>query len=200
MGVADAQRVLQDINCIMKNRDSKIITPEILEALRAGDQQAFETIYLRYVSSIRGFLSALVYSDEIGTELTQDSFITLWEKRENIDPTGNISGYLYTIAKNIALKFLNRRKQHSNSNSLLSLTDNIESTIATDQDITKRDIELLIEIALENMPAKRREVYELSRKEGLSNQDIADRLQISKNTVENHLVSALKHIRDKIGG
>jgi RNA polymerase sigma-70 factor (ECF subfamily) len=184
-------------NRVMKVTETKAITTETLEALREGNQEAFEAVYLRYVSSIRGFLSALVRSDEVGYELTQDTFVLLWERRENIDPQGNIGGYLHVMARNTALKYFNKR--NSSPISDLSLAENAESSISTDQELMLNETNIIIDMAVGNMPAKRREIYELSRKTGLTNQEIAERLHISKNTVENHVTSALKDIRKVVG-
>jgi RNA polymerase sigma-70 factor (ECF subfamily) len=182
-----------NVYVVLKMNESKIITPETLRALKEGNEQAFEAVYLRYVSSVRNFLSALVRSDEAGMELTQESFVALWERRENIDPEKNISGYLHTIAKNNALKFLNRRK---NSNvEELSDADDTPNPAVADSLLVAGEMEILMDIAISEMPTKRRKIFELSRKDGLSNQEIADKLNISKNTVENHVTSALKNLR-----
>ena len=185
-------------NEIGKNTKMKdqAITPELLRALNAGNQSAFENIYLHYVDSVQGFLSALTRSGELGKEMTQDVFVTLWEKREQINPNKNISGYIYTIAKNYAFKYWGKKKGVFQG--IDTLTNDIEGDTAPDELLIQKEKEILIEIAVSRMPAQRRKVYELSRKEGLSNKEIAEQLNISKNTVENHITSALKDLREII--
>jgi RNA polymerase sigma-70 factor (ECF subfamily) len=180
-----------------KYPESKPIDSALLSALCAGDQQAFEAVYLRYVSSIRHFLTFLTRSNDIGQEIAQDVFVTLWERRKNIDPQKNISGYLYTIAKNCALKHFNAQKGVSTAE--LSLVDRLQNAASADAELTAWETEQLVEVVVARMPAQRRKIYELSRKEGLSNGEIADRLNISKNTVENHITTALKNLRKVLG-
>lgn len=178
--------------------ESEKITPALLDALRRGDQQAFEAVYLRYVASLGEFLSALVRSSEVGSELTQDVFVTLWERRENIDPDKNISGYLYTIAKNHAFKFLNRRKNTPVRE--IEQADGVaESLDPPDRAMLAAELGQIVDQAVGRMPAQRRRIFELSRQQGLSNAEIALQLGISKSTVENHITSALKDLREVIG-
>lgn len=167
-----------------------------LEALNKGDHKAYEDIYVHYVSSVKNFLTLLTRSEEAGEEITQEVFVTLWEKREQVDPGKNISGYLYTIAKNYALKYFNKNKQLRSEE--LTAADNPDYNGIPDEIYIKKEKELLVEITVAKMPAQRRKIYEMSRREGLSNSEIAERLNISKNTVENHITAALKDIREVV--
>ena len=172
------------------------ISPMVLHALREGNHLAYEKVYLHHVSSVKKFMTLLTRSEDIAEEITQETFITLWEKRENIDPDKNISGYLYIIAKNFALK-------HFRKNKIISDVEIQEDNdplmnITPDEILIAKEKEILTEIVIKKMPAQRRKIYELSRKEGLTNSEIAERLNISKNTVENHVTSALKDLREVI--
>ena len=172
------------------------ISPAVLQALREGNHLAYEKVYLHYVSSVKNFLTRLTRSKQTAEEITQEVFVTIWERRENIDPRKNISGYLYVIAKNFALKYF--KKNQILFDNEFQVKENPLLDIAPDEILIAKEKELLTEIAVKKMPAKRRKVYELSRKDGLTNSEIAEKLHISKNTVENHITSALKEIREVI--
>lgn len=81
----------------------KDISPEIIKGLREGDPEAFKTIYMRFYEPLADFLSALIHNPAEGEELAQETMIQLWENRDKIDPAGNLSGYIYTIGRNVAL-------------------------------------------------------------------------------------------------
>lgn len=179
-----------------KHKDDPQQLSELLTALRLGDHTAYEKIYLHYASSVKNFLRTLTRSHEVAKEITQEVFITLWEKRDKIDPCKNISGYLYTIAKNAALKHFRDNKLVKDE--ISAAVDPFENNSTPDEIIIGKEKEILIEIAISRMPPQRKKIYELSRIEGLSNAEIAKKLGISKNTVENHITSALKDLREVI--
>ncbi|MCL2098149.1 MAG: RNA polymerase sigma-70 factor [Bacteroidales bacterium] len=174
----------------------KNISPATLQALREGSHSSYENVYLHYVSSVKNFLTILTRSAATAEEITQEVFVTLWEKRENIDPDKNISGYLYIIAKNFALKHFNKNKIFLGTE--YQVKDDPLLDVAPDEILIAKEKQLLTAMVIKGMPPKRKKVYELSRKEGLSNGEIADRLQISKNTVENHITTALKELREVV--
>lgn len=179
-------------------RGNRMIAREQIEALRAGDHHAFEDIYLHYVTPVKNFLRTLTRSEEDAKGITQNVFMTLWEKRETVDPERNISSFLYTIARNLALKHFEHNKVIEKY--AISVTHWQDADIAADEILIGREKELLIEIAISRMPAQRRTVYTMSRIEQLSNDEIAKMLNISKNTVENHLTLALKDLREVLAG
>lgn len=172
------------------------VTPRMLSDLKAGDHAAYESVYLHYVTPVRNFLQVLTRSEDVAKELAQSVFITLWEKREGIDPDRNISGYIYKIARNAALKYFNHLKVVEKY--AFAYEDWAGESPMSDEIIFTREKELLIEIVLNRMPPRRREIFNMSRREMMSNEEIAQRLQISKNTVENHITSALKDLREAL--
>lgn len=172
------------------------ITAEVLTALRDGDHDAFRKVYLHYVTPIKDFLTILTRSEEEAEEITQDVFVNVWEKREKIDPRKSIKGYLYTIARNSALNLFEQRKVRSKyADSPLSKPDDY---YASDEILIADETQLLIEIAVSRMPEQRRKIFELSRKEGLKSTEIAEKLALSRHTVDNHLAAAKKDIRELI--
>lgn len=176
---------------------NRVVSPALLRELNAGNQAAFEKVYLHYVSSVKNFLTALMRSGEIAEEITQEVFVTLWEKRSHVNPDKNVSAYIYTIAKNFAFKYFNRNKIFSSEDVLSA--GNVESDVTPDSILIQKEKEILVEIAVSQMPPQRRKIYEMSRLQGLTNGEIAERLHISKNTVENHITSALNDLREVLG-
>lgn len=169
------------------------ITVITLTALRRGDHEAYKNVYLHYIDPVIEFLKMLTKSDCDAEEIAQDVFVSLWEKRDKIDPQKNIRGYIYTYARNEALNYFKRKKVE---NKYLHFTGNEAKFYESSDDIiVARETEILIRIAIDRMPSRRKEIFEMSRFEGLPNEKIAERLDISKNTVENHLTHANRDIR-----
>ena len=169
------------------------VSKKTLEAMRSGDHDAYREIYIHYIDSVTDFLKMLTKSPEDAEEIAQDVFVSLWEKRDKIDPSKNIRGYIYTYARNAVLNYFKHKKVEDK---YMRFAANAVQRYETSDDIViARETELLIMIAVERMPAQRRRVFQMSRFEGLSNDEIAMRLNISKNTVENHITTAVKDIR-----
>lgn len=170
------------------------ITPETLNELREGSHEAYRTIYLTYKESIEFFLFKLTRSEEEAREITQEIFVNVWEKRRQVDTAKSIKSYLYSIAKNSALNYFAHQKVVERYHTANPFTE--EAGCVSDEQLIARETELLIEIAVSRMPKQRRRIFELSQYEGLSNEEIATRLEMNKLTVANHLANARKDIKD----
>jgi len=168
---------------------------EKVEALRNGNHKAFEDVFLLYFKRVRLFIGGIIKSDADAQELAQDVFVKLWTNREALNSEKPLGAYLYTIAKNTAFNFLKHKLVEQSYTGSLSLYDDV----ATPEDVLfAREIGLLVEMAVNEIPEQRRNIYILSREKGMSNSDIALQLGISKKTVENQLSLALQEIRKVI--
>ncbi len=180
----------------MTKEEGRIMTPDLICRLRDGSQDAFKTIYLHYYGSISKFLFSLLRSKEEAEEIAQDVFMTLWEKRERLDPSHSIRSYIYTIARNAALNLFDRRKvldRFSQMGHVPAYDD-----ITSEDILIARETELLVKLVVQRMPKMRRQIFELNRYEDMDNTAIAEKLGISKANVANHLALARKDIRDVI--
>lgn len=168
---------------------------EKVEALRNGNHKAFEGFFIAYFKRVKLFICGIIKSEADAEELAQDVFVKLWTNREAINIEKPLGAYLYTIAKNSALNFLKHKliEQSYIENFLFS------NEVATPEDeLFAREISLLIEMTVNEMPVQRRKIYMLSREKGVSNGDIAKQLGVSKKTVENQLSLALQELRKVI--
>ncbi len=167
----------------------------VLQALKEGNHDAYDEVYIRYRDPIYNFLKILTRSDVAAEEIAQEVFVNVWEKRDKINPAKNIKSYLYTIARNAALQYFNRQKVHGRFTDFSAAAGNSES-VSSEELVIAKETEILIEIALSRMPAQRRRVFEMSHYEGLSNEIIAEQLEISKSNVTSHLSNARKDIKE----
>jgi len=175
-------------------QDKTLPCDEKLIELRNGSHSAYREIYLTYKDSIRYFLQKLLGSADEAEDLTQTIFVNVWEKRDTLDPTKSIKSYLFSTARNSALNFFRHQKVHHRFINNEMYQDELDYD--SDEAMIAEETACLIEIAVSRMPKTRREVFTLSRVEGLSNDEIAQKLNMSKDTVYQHISQALRDIRE----
>ncbi|MDR2414390.1 MAG: RNA polymerase sigma-70 factor [Odoribacteraceae bacterium] len=170
------------------------ISPEMLVLLRDGSHAAYEEIYLHYADSVHRFIEQLTRSGEAAREITQEIFVQLWERRAQVDPARSFKGYLFTIARNAAINFIEHQKVRGKYLEY-SLHNNNESVGPSDEAMIASETALLVEIAVSRMPRQRKKIFLMNHEEGLNPGAIAERLHVSKHTVESHLATAKKEIK-----
>jgi len=172
------------------------VRPEVLEALRNGDHKSFDIVYTLYFRLMRNFITALLQDKEEALEVTQDVFAALWEQREKINPEIGIKGYLYQISKGMAYKRLRHREVEDK---YVRFMDRSEvDPLRADDEIISKETAILIRIALDRMPEKRRQVFMMHKEQGMSYDEIADLTGLSKNTIRNHIATATKDLKKVI--
>ena len=161
-------------------------------------QKAFEAIYLKYYGRVREYICGIIKSQDDAEEVAQDVFVKLWGKRDEVDLDSPISKYIHTIARNEAFNFL--KSKFANDNRKYDPLHDIEiiDVVNVENTIYAKEIELLIKMAISQMPDQRRTIFELSRYEGLSNKEIAEKLNIADKTVENQISLAIGDLRKNI--
>jgi RNA polymerase sigma-70 factor (family 1) len=169
----------------------------LVNKLLAGDLKAFDELYHRYSKRVFGFCFGLLRSREEAESIVQEVFIKIWENRNNLRPDLSFSWYLFTIARNSVINLINHRKYEQEyarqSAYVHSILDN-----NTEELIFYADTRSQIDSAINKLPARRREVFLLSRRDGLSYQEIADTLNLSVKTIEVQISQALKQIREEL--
>jgi len=168
---------------------------KILEALRNGDHKAFKAIFVAYYNKTKAFIDGYIKSDPDAEELAEDLFVNLWVNRRSIDTSKSFNAYLHTIARNAAINFLKHKQVHEK---YVNEMPEWESHYSSEEDYIAKELGLLVEDIVDKMPEQRKQIYILSRNEGLSNGEIAERLNTTKRNVESQLSLALKEIRKAI--
>lgn len=169
---------------------------ELVEKLRDSDSVAFRLIFDRYRVKLLFYTAAMIKSDGAARDIVQETFIRLWTNRRDLDPEKSLSGYLHTIARNLALNYLKRAGYDKElKKQIWSYIEEHQLRVETEENLFRKESHRLIQEAVELLPPGRRRIFRLSREEGMSHKEIADHLDISKNTVKNQMVSALKEIR-----
>ena len=171
---------------------------KLAELLSVNDRKAFAQIFQRYHYILLIHAYKKLEQQEAAEDIVQEVFTTLWEKRENITVSTNLSGYLYTAIKNRALDTIARKKTEGRY--IDSLKNFIEtSVVVTDHLVREKQMREIIEREVSRLPPRMRKVFELSRNQHLSHKDIAAKLEISEQTVTDQIKKALKILRTKVG-
>ena len=171
---------------------------EELELLRNASKKSFDILYHRYSGKLYNFVMKVSKGDSyIAEELVQRTFIKVWETRGNINPDKSFISYLCTIAKNMLLNEYEHQTIQFIYEQYVKVkeTDNDNST---ENEVDKKLLEDYIDKLADELPPKRREIFVLSRKEGLSNKEIAKQLNISESTIETQLSKALAFMKSQI--
>jgi len=171
---------------------------ELADLLKSGDQQAFIEIYDRYIFVLLNHIYSKTGDREEAKDIVHEVFAKLWARREQLQITDNLAGFLYTSARNIVLNQVTRKKVEGKYfNSFLKFSEQPQTF--TDHRIRENQLTAIIEKEIAALPPKMREVFELSRKQHLSHREIAEKLDISEQTVSKHITNALKILRIKLG-
>ena len=157
-----------------------------LEALARDDRSAFDALYLKYAAKTEEFLYRMLKDHSEAEDITQDIFLKIWRNRTSIGAVDAFGPYLFRMARNAVYDRFDNRSVRENYARRASLLPEYE---LPDSAIDSRDLLLLIRMVVEKMPEQRRRIFRMSREEGLSNDQIAEQLSISRRTVENQMRS-----------
>ena len=173
-------------------------TDEQIRRIRCGDDKAFEELFFKYYQSLCSFAVKFVKSREGAKDCVQEVFLKIWRNREDWEINYSLSVYVYRAVRNQALNKL--EKQENYYEYARQYFEEGFGELKGPGELSGDDtrmIELIWEIA-ETMPERRRTVFELQRKHGLSYKEISRVMDITRKTVENHMGRALQDIREQL--
>lgn len=171
---------------------------ELAAFLKQGNKDAYTQIYDRFQPLLYVYACKIVKDDYEAEDIVQEVFIYLWDKREDINFITSLKSYLYSAVKYKFMNLLDHKKVRADySASMQRFIDS--GDYITDNYIREKEFIALIEREIALLPEKMREVFLLSRKENLSNKEIADRLNITEKTARNQVNTALQKLRVRLG-
>lgn len=171
----------------------------LVKALKEGNQLAFSIVYKTYAAQTFSLAFKYLLNKELAEDAVQNLFLKLWLKKEEIDETKPINRYLFTMLKNDLLNTLRDSKKNiylleDCLSMVLELEDNSQN------ENLKQEQMNIIQQALEQLSPQRRKVFEMKVSGKYSNQEIADKLNLSINTIKFQYSQSLKQIRSTVGG
>ena len=183
----------------MKKGQPNINNELFLSLLEKGEKCAFETLFRLYYTKLVNISKGyLVYQQE-AESIVQNVFLKLWENKASLGEVSNINSYLYTMTKNLCLDQLKHEKIKKNYiDNSYRIRSEIQYKFIQDEAaslLLENELESKIIQSIELLPEKCKNIFKKSRLEGLKRSEIASELGISHKTVDNHMASALRHMR-----
>lgn len=164
------------------------------KTLADGDASGFEAFFNLYKKRVFGVALKMLKSETEAEEIVQDVFLSIWQSRAKLGEINDPEAYLFTITYNAVYAKLKKIAQ--NQQLLHSVVQHlVQKQNTTEETIAAHESERLINEAIQQLPAQQRTVYELNKLAGWSYYEIAEQLQLSQNTVRNHLSAATKTVR-----
>jgi RNA polymerase sigma-70 factor (ECF subfamily) len=170
---------------------------QIAALLMARDEAVFEQVFKTHFKSLYAYALTILKNETEAEEIVQQVFFKLWERSESLNLPGTVAAYLYRAVHNESLNYIKHRKikETHRLHVAYSMKNNPEQSQGK---VYSRELEQKYRDALNDLPEQCRTVFQLSRFENMKYREIADRLQISVKTVENHMGKALKFLRIRL--
>lgn len=171
---------------------------ELISKVKSSDKRAFEALFIKYQPVLFRNVLFQIGDTDTAHDIVQETFIRVWEHRDSLNPQLSFLALLLKISKNLIKDMVKHKKVREKVHSLMASTkpdkiitplEKLESTLLEER---------IIQIINENLPTRCKEIFILSRFEGLINKEISEILNISKKTVENQITHALKILRKKL--
>jgi RNA polymerase sigma-70 factor, ECF subfamily len=177
----------------------EVISKETISCFKCGDMAAFDQIYRIYKKKIFLFALSIIKIREDAEGILHDVFLKVWENRKTIDEHLSFESYLFTITYNSTISLMRKKVSEIQYMDYLKSIQN-----ASQQEELNSEVDYILlkeksDEIIDKLPARQKQVYKLSREDGLSYKEIAKSLNITNNTVETHMERALKTLRTQLG-
>jgi RNA polymerase sigma-70 factor, ECF subfamily len=171
---------------------------QIIDKIRKGDLKAFEKVFRDNYEQLCDYAFRFTKDEDLAEELVQDIFYRIWKKHEQLMITSTLEGYLFQSVKNHCLQYFKHKAVE------LKYAEKVKmetQTLAYEpfEELENKELNDKIESTLRSLPDKCREIFMMSRFDGLKYQEIADKMAISVKTVEANMGKALKIFRESLG-
>ncbi|HEX6983476.1 MAG TPA: RNA polymerase sigma-70 factor [Balneolaceae bacterium] len=169
-----------------------------LQRLKVGDEKSFRSIYIKYHKQLYSIALKYLRSEQLAEDAVHDVFLKLWNNKKKLDNSGSLRGFLFTAVNNHVLNMINSNKRKLKKHVQLSYEKKMDNLEGDNNIVSLLEYRKLYQLAIEQLPDKRREVFKLKIDDGLTNEEVAEFLQISVNTVKSQYYKASQSIRESV--
>lgn len=165
--------------------------------LRNSDREAFAELFDETYDSLHRYAVYITRDGDAAADILQDVYLKLWNVRDTVDPEKSLRAFMYQMVRNYSLNHQRQLKRHR-SEEIDAEHPSVSIDSLNEEQLDATDLAQRIHRWIDDMPTRRREAFMLSRYEGLSHEEIATMMNLAPKTVNNHIVLALQHIREKL--
>lgn len=169
---------------------------KLILLLKQSNQEAFTTLYKKYWKQVYNFSRLYLTSQSVAEEVVQEVFIKVWESRDFMREGDNFKGLLFIITRNLIFNM--HRKNLNEDFYKMTVLSAMENSYDIEEEIDAKNLGEYIDLLIADLPPRRREIFNLSRKENKSYKEISQLLGVSEKTVENQIGEALKFLRKNL--
>lgn len=171
-----------------------LVEEELIGLLKTGDERAFAVLYDQYKERLAGNLYKLLKSEELTKEILQDLFLKIWDTRGQLDPQKSFRSYLFKIGEHMVTDYYRRAARDKNMRNKMILA-NTELYSHVEESLFSKENAELLQQAVNQMPAQRRQVFTLCKLEGKSYKEVEQIMGINAKTINSHLFQANKFLK-----
>lgn len=168
-----------------------------MRQIAEGDERSFSVLVDHYWNRIYSMSLAYLKSSTLAQDMVQDVFLKVWLKRQELPAIQDFPSWLFILARNALVSALRSNKRQANSG-ITGLEELAAPHVSPDRHYDYKQLNELLQQALERLPGQQQQVFRLSHEQGLSHEEIGERLGIARQTVKNHLVRAMITLRTYI--
>ena len=168
---------------------------KLIAGLKKGDHDSYEALFRMYYGKFVSFVDCIIKDRDAAKDIVQEAFMKVYSRRESLREDLSIDNILYVIVKRLMLNFFRSHREHE---SLSGKADQgfMPDALGVEDVVIANEYMSTVQSVVARMPAQRQKVYLLSRRQGLSNKEIAERMGLSIRTVDRHISLALSQIRE----
>ena len=168
----------------------------LILALKNGSEEAFTSLYHKYCDKVYKFCRLYYTNDSTTEEVVQEVFIKLWDIRSYVNENENLEGLLFIITRNMI--FSNSKKNFNETFYKMSILAAYDKAYDIEEELDAADLKNYIDKLISQLPARRQQIFRMSREEHLSNREIAERCAVSEKAIERQITLALKFIKENL--
>jgi len=181
------------------NKNKSYEELQLLNKISQGNELAFKSLFERYRNQLYTYLFKITKSSQTAEEIVLDVFLKIWHGRQTITQIENFDQFLFRVAHNMAIDFLKSPKRNPlHQQEVWNLMHEPKSEENADNKLLLKNTEAIIGQAIDKLSPQRQKVFYLHHYHDLTNEEIAQKLNLTKNTVRNHLCSSIEFVRKYI--